>query len=130
MMETVGHYVYFVQMCVAGSDGELEKEEIDNVCQRAAAVNLIGIITGMPGGGDEVRKISEAEDYYNSHNSNTIGMAFAEAIGGIAASVNPPYDREVLKEFYDAMVGVAAADGEIESGERRLLDFAREQWGL
>lgn len=129
-MESVGHYVYFVQMCVAGSDGELEHEEVQAVCERASAMNLIGIITGMPGGGDELRKVTEAEAYYNTLNSNTVGMAFAEAIGGIAASVTPPYDREILTDFYNAMLEVAAADGEIEPGERTLLDFASTQWGI
>ena len=127
MMNTVGHYVYFMQLTVACSDGELEQGEIDDIIGRAAALQFMGMVSGR--GGDQGAAIDEAARYHDDMvNSGQIGMAFAHAAGGIAASLN--YDKEALSEFYNSLVSVAAADGEIEPSEKALLSFAKTEWGV
>ena len=127
MMNTVGHYVYFMQFTVACSDGELEQGEIDDIIERAAALQFMGMMSGR--GGDQGAAIDEAAQYHDQMvNTGQIGMAFANAAGGVAATLN--YDREALSEFYNSLVSVAAADGEIEPSERQLLDFVQREWGV
>ena len=127
MMNTVGHYVYFMQITVACSDGELEQGEIDDIIERAAALQFMGMISGR--GGDQAAAIDEAARYHDDMvNSGQIGMAFAHAAGGVAASID--YNREALSEFYNSLVAVAASDGEIEPEERTLLNFVQSQWGV
>ena len=127
MMNTVGHYVYFMQLTVACSDGELEQDEIDDIVGRAAALQLINMFEGA--GGNQGAAIDEAaQDHDQMVNTGQIGMAFAHAAGGVAASIN--YDREGLSAFYNSLVSVAASDGEIEPSERNLLNFVQTEWGV
>ena len=126
-METVGHYAYFMQLAVSLSDGEQEDEEVDAIRTRAQGQQIFNMITGS--GGNQQQALNEAIDYFNNMvDRGQVGMAFAHAAGGIAASLN--YNMEALAQFYNALVEVAAADGEIESSERNLLDFAKNEWGL
>ncbi len=129
-METVGHYIYFMQLTIASSDGELEQQEIDDIVARAAEMQLFGMFSGM-GHVNQGEVMEEACHYHDAMvNSGQIVMAFAQAAGIIAASINPPYDREVLSEYYNSMITVAAADGEIEPSERSLLEFVKAEWGV
>ena len=126
-METVGHYAYFMQLAVSLSDGEQEEEEVDAIRTMAVGRQIYNMISGV--GGDQQQHLNEAIDYFNTMvERGQVGMAFAHAAGGIAANLN--YDTEALAGFYSALVEVAAADGEIESSERNLLDFAKNEWGL
>ena len=127
MMNTVGHYVYFMQLTVASSDGELEQGEIDDIIGRAAALQFMGMVSGR--GGDQGAAIDEAARYHDDMvNSGQIGMAFAHAAGNVAASIN--YDSDVLATFYNSLVSVAASDGMIESSELQFLDFVQNEWGV
>ena len=126
-MSTVGHYAYFMQLAVSLSDGEQEEEEVDAIRTMAVGRQIYNMISGV--GGDQQQHLNEAIDYFNTMvDRGQVGMAFAHAAGGIAANLN--YDTEALAGFYSALVEVAAADGEIESSERNLLDFAKNEWGL
>jgi tellurite resistance protein len=127
MMDTVGHYVYFMQLTIASSDGEVEQEEIDEIIERAVEQQLFSQFTGIPV--DQGPMVEEACRYHDDMvNSGQIRMAFASAAGGVASTLN--YDSEVLSIFYDSMVSVAASDGVIEGSERELLDYLRAEWGL
>ena len=131
MMKTVGHFTYFMQLTIAGSDGEIGPEEYEQIANNAKASHFVSMITGIRSadGQNEQEKINEAVEYYNMHLRNgTLEHAFCACAGGIAMDVS--WNMETLTAFYNSLVEIAAADGVVEHGEDRLLEFVKGEWGL
>jgi hypothetical protein len=40
------------------------------------------------------------------------------------------WDMPALTAYYNSLVEIAAADGDIEPEEVRLLDFVKSEWGV
>ncbi len=131
-MKTVGHFLYFMQLTIAGSDGEIDENEKEALYANVNSAEMMDMMMGMgafAGEQDQREKYNEAVNYYNMHLRNgTLEQAFCQCAGGIAMDVE--WDMEALSAFYNGLVGIAAADGVIEHGEDRLLEFIKGEWGI
>jgi len=126
-MNTVGEHVYFMQLYVAASDGEIEDEEIDNLLGQMIGNQIIGNIIGD--GTDQGQCMTNAREYFmECARAGTLDMAFSMSAGGMAASVG--WDYGTLEVFFNELMSTAFADGELEAGEVAALSFVQSQWGI
>lgn len=132
IMMKIGSLCYFMQLCVAGSDGEIEDEEVEQIRQNMQQGDLLSMIMGLssnPGHQSEGEMFEAGREYYNMHAAGgSLEYAFLVAAGGLPMDIN--WDMECLSAYYNRLVEIAAADGEIEPEEARLLDFVKAEWGV
>ena len=132
MIMKIGSLSYFMQLTIAGSDGEIEDEESEQIRENIHTGELMDMMLGLsmsPGYESPAEMFNIGLEYYNMHASQgTLTNAFCVATGGLPMDIN--WDMSALTGFYNCLVGIAAADGEIEPEEERLLDFVKAEWGV
>ena len=132
MMMKIGSLAYFMQLVIAGSDGEIEDEEVEQIQQNISKGDLFAMLLGMshdPGHQSDGEMFNVGREYYNMHASQgTLTNAFCAAVGGLPMDIN--WDMPSLTAYYNSLVEIAASDGEIEPEEASLLDFVKSEWGV
>ena len=122
MMMKIGSLAYFMQLVIAGSDGEVEDEEVEQIQNNIHNGDLFAMISGLssnPGHQSEAEMFNVGREYYNMHASQgTLTEAFCTAVGGLPMDIN--WDMPALTAYYNSLVEIAAADGDIEPEEVRL----------
>jgi hypothetical protein len=142
MMDTVGHHLYFMMLCVGMADGYTSDEEKE-VCKTRASEQVARLCERD--GWDkydiidkkEQGILTEAASYLlTSIQTNKLWDNFGESVKMMPPSLN--YDQALLNDLYEALKNVAEADisehpvwdGAIDMEEHNVLEFVYAEWGL
>ena len=134
MMNTVGHHLYFMMLCVGMADGHTSDEEskklqtraseqVARLCQRDGW-DKYDIIEKKE---QDILKVAAAHWLF-SIQTGSLWENFAKSVRAMPPSLD--YNQNELNDLYDAMKSVAEADGVIDIEEHNVLEFVYAEWGL
>ena len=144
MMNTVGHHLYFMMLCVGMADGHTSDEESKKLQTRAS--EQVARLCQRDGWDkyDILEKKEQAilkeaaAHLLFSIKTHSLWENFAESVRAMPSSLN--HNQNELNDLYDALKSVAEADGIIDIEERLLkgkwvsehnvLEFVYAEWGL
>jgi hypothetical protein len=134
MMNTVGHHLYFMMLCVGMADGYTSDEERER-CKTRASEQVARVC--QRDGWDKYDIIEKKEQdilkeaaahLLFSIQTGSLWENFAKSVRAMPPSLD--YNQNELNDLYDAMKSVAEADGTINIDEHNVLEFVYAEWGL
>ena len=133
-MDTVGHHLYFMMLCMGMADGYTSDEEKE-VCKTRASEQVARLCERD--GWDKYDIIDKKEQdilkdaaahLLFSIQTQTLWENFGESVKMMPPSLN--HDQTMLNDLYDALKKVAEADDTTGNEEFDVLEFVYAEWGL
>ena len=132
-MNTVGHHLYFMSICLASVDGDFDESEMASIDERLAKIQWGHHLSGDKQG-DEVQTFNEAIDFYNNtlkSGGENVDTEFMNTVAGMFATFEDDSERpEILSDYYGFLEGVATSDGSVVEAESERLKFIKQHWQL
>ena len=128
---TVGHSMYFMQFCLAVSDGEITRKEYKTIEEHMKKNTQTQKNLGEDGIDEKVR-FEEAIDYYNETvRMETMKEQLQVFISTIPDAVN--WNMKTLTNFTDEMFELACVElpsGIMVSAKKEILQTMINKWGI